>query len=265
MRKSLFLGLAMLLAGCGQGPSATPPLAGARIGGPFALTDQDGRAVTERSFAGRYLIVYFGYTFCPDACPTDMAAIGTGLKQVAATDPARAAKVTPVFITVDPARDTSPVLKAFVAAFHPRAVGLTGSQTAIDMVAKEYGVAHSLGPKAADGGYLVDHSRAAYLMSPDGQPIALAGADGGPAEVARTIERWVPCRHAAGHCRWSGSTAHSGSSCATAAANAASTSWRMRTPASCTPPTSPAACSTAAPAPAPTTSTAAPMCRNACG
>ena len=181
-----------MLAACQPTPrSAVPPLAGARIGGPFALTDQDGRAVTDRSFAGRYLIVYFGYTFCPDVCPTDMAAIGTGLKQVAAADPAKAAKVTPVFVTVDPGRDTPAVLRQFVRQFHPRAVGLTGSPAAIDAAAREYGVAHSLGPRSADGSYLVDHSRAAYLMGPDGKPIALAGADGGPAEVARTIERWV--------------------------------------------------------------------------
>ena len=192
MSKGLFLCAMLLLAGCGQAPVPVPPLAGARIGGPFALIDQDGRAVTQRSFAGRYLIVYFGYTFCPDACPTAMAAIGAGLKQVAATDPARAAKVTPVFITVDPARDTPPVLKQFVTAFHPRAVGLTGSPAAIDAVAKEYGVAHSVGPKAADGGYLVQHSGAAYLMGPDGQPIALAGTEGGAAAVAHTIEQWVP-------------------------------------------------------------------------
>ena len=178
------------LAACHQPAPEQPTLAGARIGGPFTLTNQDGRTVTDKSFAGRYPIVYFGYTFCPDACPTDMGAIAAGLKQVEASDPAKAAKVVPVFISVDPARDTPPVLKQFVGAFHPRAVGLTGSPAAIDAVAKEYGVAHSIGTKSP-GGYLVDHSRAAYLMGPDGNPIALAGADGGPAEVAKTIERWV--------------------------------------------------------------------------
>ena len=187
----LVCALMLLLGACYQRPAEPPPLAGARIGGPLALTDQDGRPVTERSFAGRWPIVYFGYTFCPDACPTDMGAIAAGLKQVEASDPAIGAKVVPVFVTVDPARDTPAVLKQFVRAFHPRAVGLTGSPAAIDAVAHEYGVAHSLGPRAP-GGYLVDHSsRAAYLMGPDGKPIALAGADGGPAEVARTIERWV--------------------------------------------------------------------------
>ena len=183
------------LAACQQAaPVAEAPLAGARIGGPFRLTDQDGRPVTERSFAGRYPIVYFGYTFCPDVCPTDMAAIGAGLKQVERTDPARAAKVVPVFVTVDPERDTPAVLKQFVRAFHPRAVGLTGSPRAIAAAAKAYAVPVSRGAGnvgGTAGGYLVNHGRAAYLMGPDGKPIALAGADGGPAEVARTIERWV--------------------------------------------------------------------------
>lgn len=180
----------ILLAACQPTATEQPPLAGARIGGAFSLTDQDGRTVTERSFAGRYTIVYFGYTFCPDVCPTDMAAIAAGLKQVEKSDPVKAAKVVPVFVTVDPARDTPAVLKQFVSAFHPRAVGLTGGEQAIAAVAKQYAVPFSRGEGTKDG-YLVEHGRAAYLMGPDGKPIALAGADGGPAEVAQTIERWV--------------------------------------------------------------------------
>lgn len=189
MNKSL--ALLLCLAACQQAaPPAEPPLAGARIGGPFRLTDQDGRQVTEKSLGGRYAIVYFGYTFCPDVCPTDMAAIGAGLKQVEKADPAKAAKVVPVMVTVDPERDTPAVMKQFVHAFHPRAIGLTGSAQAIAAAAKAYAIPYSRGEGTA-GGYLVNHGRAAYLMGPDGKPIALAGTDGGPDEVARTIERWV--------------------------------------------------------------------------
>ena len=191
MNARLLLGAALLAAGCTPQSAAQPgPLAGARIGGPLDLVDGDGRRFTERDLLGRYHIVYFGYTFCPDACPTDMAAIGAGLKQVEATDPATAAKVVPVFITVDPARDTQAVVEKFAKTFHSRAIGLTGSAAAIDGAAREYGVAHSIGARTA-GGYLVDHSRAAYLMGPDGKPIALAGQDGGPAAVAATIRQWV--------------------------------------------------------------------------
>ena len=118
---------ALALSACtASAPPAKPPLEGARIGGPFALTDQNGQAVTERSFAGKYRIMYFGYTFCPDVCPTDVQAIGAAVKKLEASDPALAAKIVPVFVTVDPARDTPAVLKQFVSAFHPRLVGLTG-------------------------------------------------------------------------------------------------------------------------------------------
>lgn len=190
MNKVAALLLLLAASACSPQPAATPPLAGARIGGPLRLVDGDGRPFTERDLIGRWHIVYFGYTFCPDACPTDMAAIGAGLKQVEASDPATGAKVVPVFVTVDPARDTPAVVKRFAVTFHPRAIGLTGSQAEVDAAAKAYGVAHSIGTRSA-GGYLVDHSRAAYLMGPDGKPVALVGQDGGPAAVADTIRRWV--------------------------------------------------------------------------
>ena len=189
MNKAVFSAL-LLLAACSTAPAPLPPLAGASIGGPLRLIDGNGRPFTERDLIGRYHIVYFGYTFCPDACPTDMAAIGAGLKQVEASDPATGAKVVPVFVTVDPARDTAGVVKRFATTFHPRAIGLTGSRAAIDAAAKEYGIAHAIGARTS-GGYLVDHSRAAYLMGPDGKPIALIGQDGGPAAVAATIRQWV--------------------------------------------------------------------------
>ena len=187
----LFLLGALALAACQQQPAARPPLEGARIGGPFQLVDGAGRPFTERNLAGRYAMVYFGYTFCPDVCPTDMAAIGRGLKQVEKTDPALAAKVVPVFVTVDPERDTPPVVKAFAATFHPRAIGLTGTPDAIKQVAEKFGVFSERGGASPGGGYLVNHSRAAYLMGPDGKPIALLGQDGGPDAVAATIRQWV--------------------------------------------------------------------------
>ncbi|MDP1027843.1 SCO family protein [Sphingomonas sp. KR1UV-12] len=185
--------LPLALAAC-QKPAADtgpPPLAGARIGGPFSLTDQDGRTVTDRSFAGKYRLMYFGYTFCPDVCPTDMAAIAAGLKQVAADAPATAAKVVPIFVTVDPERDTPAVLKQFTAAFSPHPVGLTGSPAAIDAVKKAYGVYAAKGAATPGGGYMVDHSRQAYLMGPDNRPVALVPQDQGPKAVAATVEQWV--------------------------------------------------------------------------
>jgi protein SCO1/2 len=190
MNKLLLAGL-VLLSACQPAPTEKPPLEGARIGGPFTLTDQNGRTVTDRSFAGKYRIMYFGYTFCPDVCPTDVQSISAGLKLAERDAPDKAAKVAPVFVTVDPARDTVPVLKQFVSAFHPRLVGLTGDETAIAAIKKAYAVYAAKGAATPGGGYLVDHSRTAYLMDPDGKPLVLVPQDEGPQAVADTIEKWV--------------------------------------------------------------------------
>ncbi len=193
MNARLSIGLAVLLGACS--PAATvpdpPPLAGARIGAPFALTDQDGRRITDRVFAGRWRIMYFGYTFCPDVCPVDVQMLAAGLKAFERSDPARGARVVPVFVTVDPARDDAVTLKAFTANFHPRMVGLTGSETEIATLAKAYGVVRQLGAKQAGGGYLVDHSRQAYLMDPAGAPVALLPSEGPPQAIADELAKWV--------------------------------------------------------------------------
>jgi len=172
-------------------PPAKPPLESARIGGAFALTDQNGQAVTERSFAGKYRIMYFGYTFCPDVCPTDVQAIGAAVKTLESSDPVLAAKIVPVFVTVDPARDTPAVLKQFVSAFHPRMVGLTGTDAQIARIKTDYAVYSSKGDASPGGGYLVNHSRQAYLMDPDGKPLALLPQEKGPDAVATEIKRWA--------------------------------------------------------------------------
>ena len=189
MNKLIFT-IALAVAGC-SAPVAAPPLAGARIGGPFALIDQDGRPVTERSYAGQYKIVYFGYTFCPDVCPTDVANLAHGLKAFAKAEPARGAKVRLILVSVDPARDTPAVLKTWTAAFDPKMVGLTGSLKATEDAAKAYGVAFSIAPGQANDAYVVDHSRVAYLMDPDNKPIALVPQDGTPQEIAVEIGKWV--------------------------------------------------------------------------
>ena len=183
---------ALALSACtASAPPAKPPLEGARIGGAFTLTDQNGQAVTERAFAGKYRIMYFGYTFCPDVCPTDVQAIGAAVKKLETSDPALAAKIVPVFVTVDPARDTPAVLKQFVSAFHPRMVGLTGTDDQIARIKTEYAVYSSKGDASPGGGYLVNHSRQAYLMDPDGKPLALLTQEQGPDAVVTEIKRWA--------------------------------------------------------------------------
>ena len=169
----------------------TPPLAGAKMGGAFSLVDQDGRPVTDQSYAGKYRLIYFGYTYCPDVCPVDTAALGKGLSQFEKSDPARGAKVQPIFITVDPVRDTPPILKSFVANFHPRMAGLTGTEVQIAAAAQSYAVVFERGKPNDQGAYLVDHSRTSVLYGPDGQPIALVPQDEGPDGVAGELARWV--------------------------------------------------------------------------
>lgn len=187
--RTLLLSL-LLLAGC-QPPIAEAPLAGARIGGPFTLTDQNGLPRTDADFTGKYRMMYFGYTFCPDVCPVDVAHLVAGYRAFTKNDPARAAKIIPVFVSVDPERDTPAVLKQFTAAFDPALVGLTGTPDQIAAIAKAYGVVVQIQKTPGNPNYLVDHSRAAYLMAPDGKPIALLSQDAKPDVIAGELSKWV--------------------------------------------------------------------------
>jgi protein SCO1/2 len=151
---------AMALAGASGAAART-----VTIGGPFALTAADGAAVTDADFRGRWLLVSFGYTFCPDICPTTLATVAQALDLLGPD----AARLQPVFITVDPARDTPEVMGAYTAAFDARIVGLTGSPERIAAVAKSYGAhfeTHAAGPD--DRFYAVDHTSRLYVMDPDG-------------------------------------------------------------------------------------------------
>lgn len=184
--------LTVCAVGCsGSAPPSRAPLDGVKIGGPFRLIDQDGKPRTDRDFAGRYRIMYFGYTFCPDVCPTDLQTIGAGLRLFEADDVTRAAHVVPIFVSVYPKRDTPAVLKLYVAAFHPRMVGLTGTPEALAAATKAYGVTVDIEKPNAEGAYLVSHSRFAVLMDPAGKPIVLLPADKTPRAVADELERWV--------------------------------------------------------------------------
>jgi protein SCO1/2 len=158
------------------------------VGGSFALEDGDGRPVAAADFRGKYQLIYFGYTFCPDVCPTTLAEIANALDRLGP----KADKVQPIFITVDPKRDTPAVMKQYVAAFGPRMIGLTGTQEQIAQVAKEYRVyyaEHRTGPGPGD--YTMDHSSIIYLMGPDGRFIAPIRADETGAEIAADIGKYL--------------------------------------------------------------------------
>jgi protein SCO1 len=205
MNKTILTALsaALLLGACNEGESQPPmsaaPLAGAAIGGDFTLTDQDGNKRTWKEFDGKYRLVYFGYTNCPDICTPDMQNLMTGLRAFEKTSPALAAKIQPIFITVDPQRDTPAVLEQFVGAFHPRAIGLTGSEADIAGAAKKFAIYAARVEGSSPDSYLMSHSQTPYLMGPDGKPLAIMPADqpntdaneGAPDLVAAELAKWV--------------------------------------------------------------------------
>ena len=186
------ISLALALAACGErAPAPEPPLAGASIGGDFELIGTDGETVRWTDFQGQYRIVYFGFTFCPDICPTDTQRFSQGLMQFERNEPELGAKVQPVFVSVDPERDTPEVVAEFIANFHPRLVGLTGSPEQVKAAADAFRVFYSRGETTPGGGYLVDHSAIVYLFGPDGEPLATLPTDQGAGAVAAELSKWV--------------------------------------------------------------------------
>ena len=185
------------IAACSGQPDSTaasdqePPLAGASIGGDFTLTSEAGETVHASDFDGDYRLVYFGYTFCPDVCPVDMQKLGQGMRALEQDDPDLAARVQPIFISVDPQRDTAEVLAQFTDNFYPRLLGLTGTKEQIDAVTDAYGSYYSIDEPSEDGGYLVNHSSNILLFGPEGAPLAVIPSDGTPEQFAAEIERWA--------------------------------------------------------------------------
>jgi cytochrome oxidase Cu insertion factor (SCO1/SenC/PrrC family) len=156
------------------------------VGGPFTLTDQTGRKRSDSEFRGRLMIVYFGYTFCPDVCPADLIAITQALDQLG---PA-AGGIQPVFITVDPERDTK-VLGEYVAAFHKSFIGLTGSPEEIRKVANAYKAFYAKVPGTRDGEYAIDHTGVIYLMGRDGQYLGFMPPQTGPEKLTEILRQYL--------------------------------------------------------------------------
>ena len=159
------------------------------IGGPFTLTDQNGKAVTDQDYRGRFMLVYFGYTFCPDICPLGLQTIAQALDEL---PPELQERIVPIFITIDPARDTVAVMKDYVAGFDPRLIGLTGSEAEIAQAVRAYRVyASKAATTAADGSYLVDHSTFTFLMDGNGQYVTHFGHDTTSDEMAQKLKELV--------------------------------------------------------------------------
>ncbi|WP_033070190.1 SCO family protein [Thalassospira australica] len=165
---------------------------GASIGGPFELVNQDGETVTQEDFAGKYMLTYFGYTFCPDVCPTELQVMGTAL-DLMPEDVAN--EITPVFFTVDPERDTVEAIAQYVPYFHERMVGLTGTVEQTTAAAKAFRVYYAKSipegePEDTDA-YLMDHSSFVYLMDRDGQFVRHFNYGTSPEDMAKGVTEAV--------------------------------------------------------------------------
>jgi protein SCO1/2 len=161
------------------------------IGGPFELVDQNGDTVTEADFAGQYTLVYFGFTYCPDICPTALWEMTQALDMLAEEAPEKAERVTPVFITIDPERDDVAAVKAYAEHFHPRMVALTGTPDQIAQAAREYRVYYKKVEDASAATYLMDHSGFIYLMGPEGDFLKSFTHQSAPEEIRAALEQRV--------------------------------------------------------------------------
>jgi protein SCO1/2 len=157
---------------------------GLALGGPFQLVDEQGRSTTDRDVSGRFMLVYFGYTFCPDVCPTELGVMSAALD---ALPPTAAERVVPVFITIDPQRDTPAHLAGYVTGFHPRMKGLTGTAEQIADVARRYRVYYARTQRPEITEYLMDHSSFIYLVGPDGRVRSLFRPGTSPEAIAAAV------------------------------------------------------------------------------
>lgn len=193
--RALAIALALTVAACAPGASQPPleqaPLAGAAIGGDFTLTGEDGKPVSWSDFAGEWRVVYFGFAYCPDICPTDLQRTSQGLKLYAQDHAALAKQIQPIFITIDPERDTPEVVAEFTDAFSKDLIGLTGTPEQIAATAKAFGVYFAKGEVNAQGAYMMDHSNVTYLFDPQGNPVAMLPTDQGAEAIAAELAKWV--------------------------------------------------------------------------
>jgi protein SCO1 len=185
------LALALALTGL-SGCSHEPPFHLQSIRGlmprlEFRLTDDDGRNVTAERYRGDLVLLYFGYTHCPDVCPTTLAALGAALGRLGAD----ASKVKVLFVSVDPARDTSPVLKRYMSYFGPQFIGLRGDDDALRPLTRRYRVAYHRDPPDSNGNYTVEHSSVVFVFDENGRARLLARESDPPDAVAQDLQRLI--------------------------------------------------------------------------
>jgi protein SCO1/2 len=165
-------------------PDRSMPIAGVKIGGPFTLTDQDGKVVTEKNYAGAYKLIYFGFTACPAICPTELAKMTQVLNGLGKD----AEAIQPLFITLDPERDDVKTIKNYMSLFHPRFQGLTGTVDQIEAVKKTYRVYGAKEQTDSAMEYTINHSSYIYLMSPADELISIYKAEDQAAFITEDIK-----------------------------------------------------------------------------
>ncbi len=183
---------ARIISGADRPGTAAPSIGGAvslppgtTLGGRFAMTDHTGRAVTEADFRGRPALLFFGFTHCPDVCPTELAAMGAALDLLGPAGE----RVQPVFVSVDPERDTPARLADYVALFGPRVVGLTGTPEQVAAMARTFRVYYARVTPPGSSEYLMDHSAFTYLLGPDGGVRALLRPGASPEDMAAAVRQ----------------------------------------------------------------------------
>ncbi len=159
------------------------------IGGPFTLINMDGREITEQNLLGKYSLIYFGFTNCPDICPTSLQTIALAMAEI---DPKQAESLQPIFITLDPERDTADLLKEYVTYFHPSFWGLGGSDTQVKAAAKAYRVYYKVQEHESGESYAVDHSGYLYFMNPKGEFITHFSHDTSVAQMVEKLQKILP-------------------------------------------------------------------------
>jgi protein SCO1 len=168
-----------------RGSLANTAETGGEIGGSFALINQDNKLVTEKDFNGKSLLITFGFTYCPDVCPTKLQEMTMALDQLGKG----AERVQPLFITIDPQRDTPKQLRSYVSLYHQGLQGLTGTPTQIAEVAKKFRIFYKRGEDVGDGDYMMDHTTAIFFTAPDGKVVEVFGDETDVAQMADSMRR----------------------------------------------------------------------------
>lgn len=205
MRRIYFgvIGLAMFIAGVSMGydwprehaqsrPSCGGAIAdGASVGGPFELVNQDGETVRDTDLRGKYMLIYFGFTYCPDTCPVALETMSAALDKM---DPDIVAQIQPMFISVDPDRDTPQAVKDYIGYFHKYFIGLTGTPAQVKQAADAYGVYYAKAPAAPGDdpqSYLINHVSIIYFMGKDGRYLTHFTHNESPEKISSALQSCV--------------------------------------------------------------------------